>query len=1614
MKLNNLSRLTALLLALTMILSSVAWAAPVTEGDFTFDNYEEMLAAQTGTCETCASALGYFPETDQFGNPIEITCVYEYLLSLGGTQNQYDFIKFLYDDIRTEWSTFMGEYDDHMRAGDAPILCSCKSLTSDPPVPGDGTHAEDCPWYEMTTVDPTDPDQPPLYNGNPQGKQYTETLEYTVSELEGRAVILQTGARAILTSESTTPGVWQVYTGNEWVDIQGDNTNVIEVTEAKLNTIFELTGVAQLRYFDKANSVVLDEVAATTKEIAGGEYPAQVAQEVPQVLKLVSRAVSEDERTITVHFRFADGSAVKDSVVGEFALNKPANWDVPVDAKQGYDPTFENQTGVTLVSEGTGYKLVIALDTITDNLEYVVVYQPANVGYQVNHYLQPVSLSENSEEYVLRTPATPRHDGYTGQPIEATLKADEKQEDGKAKLHIDIPGFINLPYSIDFSVAETGNTTVEIYYDRLYYLMKFDLGGGYGVEPIYAAYGTSLTGLVVDPERPGYTFDGWKLQGDTTDKVYSSAEIAAGTMPYENVTYVAQWTPVSSAKVTIVFWGENADDEDYSYLSSSTVNVAPGTKVHFSGNGLTTCGYHVHDRGCYELICTEVPHSHDACELACTHPHDENCYESDYGLTTSTPSSTMLSNLSDSDGDGIWTYTEEGWLGDTNYYYVKIGDVWYSGKNRRGNASNTAEITYVCPHTHTDRCYKCGIAANSHVHSALTGSCYRLDCTEPVHTHTNNCYVTVARPDSSLWTLVEADVVTVAADGSTVVNVYYDRTSFTLTFRRNSNTVKTIHEKWGADIHDEFPIRNGENTMWWTVPSGATTMKPNTQFGSLDTMPAENITFTYDDETKAATLHYYVEALPDEDGKTATEIYSGFTSNNYNGIDGSKKFKTYKNINVTTSGRLTYTEEFHNIIGFRQYVSYPKFDKHEQGGTTNDIKTNNYLLYVRNAFDIVYYSPTDLLDTIENVPYQMPLNSATYNWTPTTPPAKYEPGSVRFAGWYLNPECSGQPFDFTTATMPAGPTNTNGEVALSLYAKWVPVIHTVKVYNDKGGTQLGETQNVAHGSFATEPASVSHPSGNTRYEFAGWFYEETVTNDDGTTTTVEKAFDFANVPVRKDLTIYAKWSSKVLVNYTVRYVLAIDETVEVAEPLQREGLAGSGKTFEAKTGEELKDGYKTGYYPIRTSEHLDFEIGGENELVFKYAQADKVPYTVYYVTKEPNTNSATPVTINGDTYYVLTSPSAEEAAEHAENKNAVVTESYKPVTGYRPREYQKTLVLSVNADGEPNTAANTMIFVYDEDPTSRTYYIEHYVGPTVNGEWTLYGDPEPRPGNVGEHKNAAPVRIPGYDHDPTITGTISSGTIPDQGTLTMKLYYVEKQATINYEVVGPTGVDVSKVGTVTINKTGEVAGTKVSETVKIKNGTAWGATAAEMPNDKTYEFVGWYTKDANGDYKEVLDANGKHITTPEFTPTKEDEELWIDGTTYYALFEYNVSDLTVEKKNMDPGESAVVQVVINGTDGEETYTIVLNNGAPSATIKDVLIGSTYTVTELDAWTWRYSNGSVEYKASKDSEGNYKIVADPSTNTVTVTNSKSTNQWLSDESAVKNDLGVPSKTGYYND
>ena len=1238
------------------------------------------------------------------------------------------------------------------------------------------------------------------------------------------------------------------------------------------------------------------EEPAAEGEDASGEEAGAVDYSTPVVhgyslkrMLLANETPTPATYNVVIHYVFENGEMVADPYTASLAAGSSFSATVTFPVVQGYLP-YVGEAAETSSSIELNYTNIQEDHTIT------VVYKPTNVDYTVIHYQQNVDNDQYTE--VERE----TRQGLTNSPVPEVAKTYE--------------GFYALLYEKP-AIAADGSTVVEVYYDRIYSLMLFDLDGGYGVEPIYARYGTPIVD-VGTPTKAGYTFKGWSEDGTTVVDLPDE-------MPAGNKTYKALWQPDDTAKVTIVFWGENADDEGYSYIQSGVVQATPGSEFTYTGDGILVCGKeaHTHDDTCY--TCGQSSHTQ----------HTTDCYD---GVGNQ---QNVYSNIPDNPSDGQVT---------DHWYYGKliyIGGKWYK---YTGTTSDGSIAPTKC-HTHTDACLGCG---------------------KTEHTHTSSCYMGGAGLDAGLWKFVRSDTVTVAADGSSVVNVYYDRVEYTVNFytRGNSPSEYTdlrITAKWGASILDQWPTYNSSSS-WYVSTSG------NTWQNSIQVMPVGGAKF-YGPKTgdSSYTAYYYVEALPSD---TDTITHNGVT------------YKLHHTDVSVSSGNVT-DEERYEIKGF----TYKE-------GTANGQSFNNAkFYYTRNNY---YLTFSDGFNEVkqDKVKYQAPLSTYA-DYVPDVPSA-YEPGSVVFGGWYLNPECSGAEYKLSEHTMP----DTN----ILLYAKWVPVTHMVEFYLDKAALEAGTKldthpdQTVSHGSLV-DPAPEAPANGS--YTFVGWFYL-----DNG----VEKAFDFANMPVNKDLKVYGKWSSNTLMEYTISYKLQGTDT-EIAAPTTGSGLAGVTKTFEAKGGADLYDGYQEGYFPVVKSHSLTIDIDDptKNIFTFEYIQKDAVPYTVRYLNKETGEPVADTKTVDN-------------------NRKAVVTETFVPVSGMMPDAYQKRLVVSAEEG-----AVNEIIFYYTEDTTHAYYKITHYTQNTDGATWTEYASSQ-AVGDIGTTYTADPLTIPGFTHDPAVSGTVASGKLT-AGGLELKLYYIrneypyqvryleqgtgkpladpkdgkgrygaviseaaisiedydlvtstpqtlnirmeesqteaklnvitfyyqEQDVTIQYQVVGPEGC-----GTVL----------PASETVKVLSGTANGSTAAASSEE--YRFVGWYSDAA---CTNRVSADSKYV------PEKVDGKNVV--ATYYAKFEPNQGSLTIEKTVVGGVEQ---DFIFDVTGGGKTYTVVISCGADgkgSTTIQGLTAGS-YTVAERTGWSWKYE---CEGDASKD-----VTVPGGGAGTVSFTNVKTSN-WFGASDKVDNVFDV---------
>lgn len=1144
------------------------------------------------------------------------------------------------------------------------------------------------------------------------------------------------------------------------------------------------------------------EEAPANDPAEGDENPVAPAEE-GQTDESPAPSEAPSTYTILINYKFADGTQAAPSWSATVATGSTYTQDITSPVVVGYTPD----------------PAVVHVEA-SEAAIYTVTYQAAEVDFTVKHYQQNVS----NDEYTLVD--TESKKGYTKSPVGSDL--------GKT-----YDGFDRLLYDTTTEIAADGSTVVEIKYDRKYYLMNFNLDGGYGVEPIYARFGAPIN--VGKPTKPGYTFESW------------TPSIPA-TMPADNTSYKASWK-IGESGFTVVFWYENANDNSYSVAGTYTpADVKPGTEKK----------------------------------------------SEDY-------------------------------------------------KNQSFTGRDDKHFTYNA---------------------------------------------------------AKAETVTVNGDGSTVLNVYFTRKTYTLKFRvldcdkwlfhtHNDNcykVIKIITAKYQADIHSNFPIKDGNKTIWWIVPDGTETygkQDPNKPhyLGSIDTMPGENITFKSNDSESGAKIYYYVETINGAAGDTA-----------YNG----RNYKQYKVIDLkySSSTSLTYSEEFHPITGFTQGDSNPKIPV---GGSVQ-MQENNYLYYTRNSYNLKFYNYNAYVDGKGgSVQYEAPLSS--YHFEPEYP-ANLEKNAYVFDGWYTTAGCyEGTKADLNTMTMPA-----SDEI---LYAKWVPNTHTVKTYLtkevlDANGKPLGTWEKVPHGTVIKDPPADPE---RDPYKFINWFY----ISDTGE----EKAFTFS-MPVNRDLNLYAKWSSNTLMEYTIRYEL--EDGTEIAPPTTGSALAGTTKTFNAKTGTELNEGYQSGYFPQVSSHSITIDIAdpSKNKYTFVYVAKNEVEYTVRYLEKGTNTQLAEPKTVT--------------------TRDAVVTETFKQIGGYAPDAYQKQLVLA--ADN------NEIIFWYVKDDAHAPLQIIHWIQNIEGDGYTEYQSSTDLNAVIGNSYSESPLEIPGFTYNAgkstasgeltaaglvlnlyydrieypyefrfleqgtdkelaaSVTGkaryqaqvTQTAETIPgytlvsaenqaihiaiEDGTTAVKnvkiFYYTEQTVDIKYEVVGPDGC-------------GTLDNYQESQ-LKVITGTANGSTPTANPG---FKFVGWFMDKPCDTHVESVITGAVDATTNKMTPQKRPSDNLHFAATYYAKFEYDVADLTITKTGAktDIDENQSFIFTVTGPNDFSAKVVIQGNG--SVTIKGLKIG-TYTVTEDTRWSWRYT--------PKDGDSQtITLSATEANNTVTFTNNRSKNKWLGGDAYKPNKL-----------
>lgn len=466
--------------------------------------------------------------------------------------------------------------------------------------------------------------------------------------------------------------------------------------------------------------------------------------------------------------------------------------------------------------------------------------------------------------------------------------------------------------------------------------------------------------------------------------------------------------------------------------------------------------------------------------------------------------------------------------------------------------------------------------------------------------------------------------VTIAADGTSVLKVYYSLVRYTFVFNLNgtlldvnsyqvgptsgsmtvngtsytSSQYRISNVVLGQDISSQWP------TSVNSVTSGKTTYQFKGWYNSSDRIyyvtkryevtkdMIEKGMNTNNEKTFVAywqsglitkQVDYYLQSANDPNVYELSSKYSQFYNSPANAVLNPKNIAGFT-ITETPSG---YSNSTGYYYGSTYVVDHYRF------------------YYTRNTYSIDYYYNGSNINTISRIPFEQNINSSTYNYTPERPSGIDD--DYTWGGWYTD---AGLTVPYTFDTMPSH--------NLVLYAKWVAPTFNVTFDLNGGDGVAPTTQEVKKYKTAT---SVADPS-RQYYNFDGWY----------TAKEGGERYDWSQ-PVTSDTTLYAHWSLKPL-TYTVRYLDADNNNNQLAADKTVTSPALNYQQVVSESALAI-----TGYRPDANSKSVVLDYDADNNIITFYytKKSAQVSYRVDYVLKDNPTvkvAESKSVTVDGSTILV--------------------------------------------------------------------------------------------------------------------------------------------------------------------------------------------------------------------------------------------------------------------------------------------------------------------------------------------------------------------------------------------
>lgn len=875
---------------------------------------------------------------------------------------------------------------------------------------------------------------------------------------------------------------------------------------------------------------------------------------------------------------------------------------------------------------------------------------------------------------------------------------------------------ISQQYAASYTVSPNGSTVIDLHYDRELYYVTYQLLGGNLQEPVAFRYGQALPtgeeaaeGLLATPVRPGYEFTGWTYKS-------SDGTVLEGlpiTMPAYDLVLEANWEPAETT-VTITYWLENANDDDYTPVASREIGVQTEDAVGYSdiaayleptAQGMEAAG--IDDGEYFSLVNT-----------------------GDKAIPTVIAAGDRSSTINAYYDRREYTLVfHVGWISDgtnnttSGWYYISAGgnsnaendpDDWTSGYSDWKPGAKDVTLT-------------------------MGGRTY------PISNKTDDCYQITAKYGAFIgdqWPVAGEQTVTSVTSSSTTYNLFTWGTHAASPYFQNrveSNTNKNImgvYSTMSAEliINPDDPAVVHHLTAYWS---------------------SNNVGYNGSNKGSAKIHHYLFEAVPGTVDENTVLSYG----RDYQGTVisaecpstaqdiASIQFYEYQNLIVRTThdsanqnppafANLTFQYGCYNgadVYFFYTYDDYTLTYDENNPDLTGSRAENHETVHFH------YIDGKPLKDTLVEQTF-------TCDYTPAQPYICQYGNAHIFAGWYKDPAC----------TIPINWETVSSESSVTAYAKWnsptfdltlevpsgsLPESTLQDIMNkgysvdwkDYGNTRCYTIHNVTDGTPINQVLSQNDAPVNL-YGLAFQYWYETDT--DGLTHRF--LFDDSQV-MNADRTLTAQWIAEDSGVYVVQALTAQDPgngkgTVELEGTtyyrLEDDRIVSKIAMGSTITLEPQIIG---GYLPIHGS-LTQIVTGTEgNPTVFAFVYApignQSVTYTVHYVldTGEDygRTEASDAVTLSDSTTVTLTA-SAARSRSFSNQITGIVRAKANIITGYVPRNgYLAQMPLAIRED------ENHLYFYYVsngnietelglDSGTTYTCKVQYYVW--NNDEYSLVPD----------------------------------------------------------------------------------------------------------------------------------------------------------------------------------------------------------------------------------------------------------------------------------------------------